>query len=127
MDRYGDRTFEFVTAHRLPSDYVGRRQDPLVAQIDFSLAAMMCHMNVHGEQDFLSGQPPIGVLCGLLICSSAEKRVGYFRFFTVESCVSAIFFSIFDTASMSFDWRSIAICRRRDSSSLISLRLSFWF
>lgn len=42
------------------SNPVGRRPDAFVPEIDFSLATMMRHVNVHREQDFSPEEPSIG-------------------------------------------------------------------
>jgi len=38
------------------SNYVGRQLNAVTAQIDFGLAAVMRHVNVHGKQEFPPGQ-----------------------------------------------------------------------
>ena len=42
----------------------------------------------------------------------------------IPELVSDIFFSMFDRVEMNFDWRSIAICNRRDCISPVSLKES---
>ena len=42
------------------SNHVRRWPDTLVPEIDFSLAAMMSHVNIHREQDFSPGEISIG-------------------------------------------------------------------
>jgi hypothetical protein len=46
------------------SNPVPRRLDAFIPEIDFGLAAMGGHMNVHGEQDFSSEEAPSGELWG---------------------------------------------------------------
>ena len=44
----------------LRSNPVPRRLDAFIPEIDFGLAAMVAHVNVHGEQDFPAEEASVG-------------------------------------------------------------------
>src|SRR5207253_36250 len=48
------------------SDAIGGGPNAFVAEVDFGLAAMMCDMDVHGEEDFAAGKTTVrGVVHGV--------------------------------------------------------------
>lgn len=71
------------------------------------------------ERKESTGGPVSRILCGAP--ESTAFRGDYFRLPTMELLVSLIFFIKFESVSRNFDRRSIAICSRNDSVSLISL------